>query len=207
MFNFTLPPLVVFDLDDTLYDYERANDQASSALISEFSSLAKVSKEIIAEHLVWARENVKHRLGSTASSHSRMLYISESFRLLKLPPDTGQFLHLEELFWKTFLADIELFPGAKELLELLKDQGISLALVTDLTSSIQYRKLNKLGLNGIFDIILTSEEVGGDKVSELSFRLLEELLGSVTLSTWFFGDSEFDRVQMNRSESIFFKKV
>ena len=79
--------------------------------------------------------------------------------------------------------------------------------MTDLTSSIQYRKINKLGLNGFFELIVTSEEAGGDKSTGLPFRLLEGSLKTDCNSAWFFGDSSFDRPIESNLETLFFKKV
>jgi putative hydrolase of the HAD superfamily len=147
MSNLIRPSLVVFDLDGTLYDYDEANAIASSTLLREFSQSAGVSKDAISDAMSRARMNVKNRLGSTAASHSRLLYISEAYRLLKLHPDTGQLIALEEIFWKTFLDNIKLFGNVEALLSILKKDCIPLALITDLTSNIQYKKATTLSLN------------------------------------------------------------
>jgi putative hydrolase of the HAD superfamily len=207
MRNLELPSLVVFDLDDTLYDYEKANRCALNELIIALSEYGNLGKEEAASAISASRAIVKRRLGKTASSHSRILYISESFRQLQLKPNTEKFVGFEELYWNAFLEDIQLFQGAEKLLKFFQKSGIRLALVTDLTSSIQYRKISKLGLNGFFELIVTSEEAGGDKSTGLPFRLLESLMETDCSSAWFFGDSSFDRPIQSNLETLFFKKV
>lgn len=207
MSKLVVPSLVVLDLDNTLYDYESANLAALTILTKNFAGLAGQYENEVKRALTDARSNVKLRLGETASSHSRILYISEAFRVLNLRPNPKLYIQLEEIFWETFLHKIELFPRVEEFLELIKVERIPLALVTDLTSTIQYRKLIKLGIDSYFDFILTSEEVGADKSSGIPFKTLTETFMQITDNSWFIGDSNFDRPITLGSSSYFFKKT
>jgi len=201
------PSLVVFDLDNTLYDYDQPNTFATETLIQKISSETAIDTLEVKSALEASRLNVKQRLGNTASSHSRLLYISEVYRLLNLIPDAEQFLNLEELFWGSYLSQMEIFPGVIEFMKLLEKRDIPLAMVTDLTSNIQYRKLLKLGLSSYFDFILTSEEAGGDKSSGLPFELLHKFFSTPLSSAWFIGDGEFDHPVTTKSDAIFFRKA
>ena len=127
------PSLVVFDLDNTLYDYDQPNTFATETLIQKISSETAIDTLEVKSALEASRLNVKQRLGNTASSHSRLLYISEVYRLLNLIPDAEQFLNLEELFWGSYLSQMEIFPGVIEFMKLLEKRAIPLAMVTDLT--------------------------------------------------------------------------
>lgn len=201
------PSLIVFDLDNTLYDYDRPNAFATQTLIQRISFKTAIDTLEVKSALDASRLNVKQRLGHTASSHSRLLYISEVYRLLNLTPDVEQFLSLEELFWDAYLSKMELFTGVIEFIQLLKKQVIPLAIVTDLTSNIQYQKLLKLGLSSCFDFILTSEEAGGDKSSGFPFELLSKICSAPLSSAWFIGDGEFDSPVIADDRPIFFRKV
>jgi len=207
MNSLKVPSIVIFDLDDTLYDYEESNEIATKALIQGIAAYACLNENAVANALYSSRAIVKQRLGQTASSHSRLLYISETFRQLRLRPDTDEFVKLEEVYWETFLSKINLFPGVEKLLESLMELHIPLALVTDLTSQIQYRKISRLKLNGFFDYILTSEESGGDKPSGRSFEILQKDLIGILRPVWFFGDSNFDFPEGTSHEFSFFRKT
>ncbi len=207
MTNLKRPSMVVFDLDDTLYDYSERNIVASQALIEGICSFTNLQELKVIQALEISRATVKARLGKTGSSHSRLLYISDTFRRLTLPPNTDQMIALEELFWEAFLSDIHLYPGAEHFLTSLTDEGIPLALVTDLTSNIQYRKINKLGLNEKFAFVLTSEEAGGDKPTDKPFIILESEMNTYLQNVWFFGDSDFDVPRDTEYQKTFFKKV
>jgi putative hydrolase of the HAD superfamily len=95
---FAFPTIAIFDLDQTLYDYKSADLKASQELISALSKFASIEKQEASSALSRARVQVKARLGKTASSHSRLLYITEGFRILKLRPDSRQFLNLEQIY-------------------------------------------------------------------------------------------------------------
>ena len=207
MLKLPRPSIIVFDLDNTLYDYDQPNTFATQALIEKISSQTLIETSEVENALEASRLNVKRRLGETASSHSRLLYIVEVYRLLNLFPNAEHFLNLEELFWGSYLSQMQLFPGVNDFIQLLKKQDIPLALVTDLTSNIQYRKLIKLGLDSCFDFILTSEETGGDKSTGLPFELLSKICSTPLANTWFIGDGKFDQPAIPNAGAIFFRKA
>jgi putative hydrolase of the HAD superfamily len=206
MLNLELPSLVVFDLDDTLYEYEKPNIVASEAIAKIISSRTELSGSEVKQALQDARTRVKERLGDTASSHSRLLYISEVFRLLRVRPDPIFFTQAEELFWSRFLDEITISPGAKDLIHKFESLRIPIALVTDLTSQIQYRKLEKLGLSNSFDIIITSEDSAGDKSTGKPYKLLANMIDELPRNTWFIGDGIHDFDETLIGSGVFFKK-
>lgn len=190
---FATPSLVVFDLDDTLYPYKPCNIAGEKALNSMGAKETGTTESEFKNALVTARKNVKSRLGQTASSHSRLLYIHEALALLNFSSQPSLPLLLEQEFWRSYLLEMKLRPGAEELLAALRFNHIPIALVTDLTLQIQLRKLVYLGLDSFFDFIVASEEVSGDKISKKPFRLLANRVPSNLLdNVWFIGDGIHD---------------
>ena len=189
---FELPDLVVFDLDNTIYEYAPCNKIAQSHLSEYLSELYGMSGSELNKSLAAARKLVKKRIEG-ASSHSRHLYISEFLhtRGIKLDPNT--LLEAAERYWSAFLSKMQLAPGVIDLLTSLRYRQIPIALVSDLTLEIQYRKLVRLGVDSFFDFIVVSEETTLDKQSGRPFDLLiERLNGREYKSVWFIGDSESD---------------
>jgi putative hydrolase of the HAD superfamily len=203
---FLLPDLVVFDLDNTFYDYESAHEIALSVLFQDSRLSSNIS---VAEVYKTARTNVKNRLGSSASSHSRLLYLAEYFSLLKIEFNTSDLLELEELYWGTFLSEIVAFPSSIKFVDELLAKEIDCALVTDLTAAIQYRKIETLDLVDKFQYVVTSEEAGGDKSTLLPWKLLDERTQLNTYSTiWYIGDSKHDlNPSMRRPQDVAFLKT
>jgi putative hydrolase of the HAD superfamily len=84
---------------------------------------------------------------------------------------------------------MKLFPNALDLLETLRVRGIPMALITDLTTQIQLRKISYLGLESYFDAVITSEESGSEKPAAAPFELAKEHLGISISHAWFIGDN------------------
>jgi FMN phosphatase YigB (HAD superfamily) len=203
---FLRPDLVVFDLDNTFYDYESAHEIALSVLLEDFRLSSNIEA---AEVYNTARTNVKFRLGSSASSHSRLLYLAECFALLKMEFNTSDLLDLEELYWGTFLRVMVAFPTSVKFVDELLAKEIKCALVTDLTAAIQYRKIENLNLVNKFQYVVTSEEAGGDKSTLLPWKLLDERTQLNSYSTiWYVGDSKHDfNPSMRRPRDFAFLKI
>ena len=201
---FKRPELAIFDLDNTLYDYEIANATGEAALNSFLSKHLGRTEIEISHLLEESRQRVKGRLGSTASSHSRLLYIRDLLVQLNIHTNAAFALECEQVFWREYLQKTKLFSGVEELFSVLRLAKTRLVLLTDLSLQIQLRKLAWLGLDKTFELIITSEEAGGDKKTGLPEALLREYVLPVE-ETWSVGDKDWDHIFPG--ESKFFKKM
>ena len=192
-----------FDLDNTLYDYEKAHSPAQDALVVFLSSQLRLKPQNVSLGLETARLSVKERLGNTASSHSRLLYVSEYLRTLRCHSQIELTLSGESIYWNTYLSEMRLFDQVHNFLLFTRSCGYINALVTDLTTSIQMRKLRYLGVDTVFDLVVTSEEAGGDKSTGMPERFLKDLIGEV--EGFSIGDVDSDHIFPN--STVFFKKV
>ncbi len=192
-----------FDLDNTLYDYDKAHLPAQDALVAFLSSQLRAKPQNVSRELETARLSVKERLGSTASSHSRLLYISEYLRTMKCYSQIELSLSGESIYWNTYLREMRLFDEVQNFLLFTRGSGYVNALVTDLTTSIQMRKLRYLGVDTLFDLVVTSEEAGGDKSTGMPELFLKDLIGEV--EGFSIGDVDTDHIFPN--STTFFKKV
>ena len=142
-----------------------------------------------------ARQDIKNRLGSVASSHSRLLYMQRVLELLGLGSQVLMALDFEQTYWRSFLSKAELFEDVKELLDDLRLLGIPTAIVTDLTAQIQFRKVVYFGLDHFSDYIVTSEEAGFDKPHKAPFELAMKKLGVSGDNIWMIGDNAVNDVK------------
>jgi len=194
------PAAVLFDLDDTFYPYDPANAAAMRAVYEKIEASLNLSGPAVQEAFASARGDVKKRLGKTASSHSRLLYFQRMMELLGLKSQPLMALDLEQTYWRTFLLHAELFPRAMEVLIEFRALGIPLAIVTDLTAQIQFRKLVHFNIDRYFDVVVTSEEAGVDKEGLDPFRLAMEKLDLAPDSpAWVIGDNPCDTVAPKRA--------
>ena len=189
----TSPTSVFIDLDNTLYDYQAREKKARRDLFAKVSHDLRISTQKISKAYDSARTQVKFRNGDTASSHSRLCYISEMFVQLGLRQKPEQILELENTYWQSYLSELQLDSEVNEFITLIRQRMVPLVLITDLTLEIQYRKLIRLNLGSSFDFIVASEECGGDKISGLPFTLgFSRLSESELQFPWFIGDSIHD---------------
>jgi putative hydrolase of the HAD superfamily len=185
-----LPSLVIFDLDDTLYPYEPCHRAGTAAVVAFATRELGVKDRAFLDVWDGARKRVKSRLGETGSSHSRLLYGHEAIEMLGLRSQPALALALEQEYWREYLLAAKLRPGARDLLSSLRYNNIPIAIVTDLTAQIQFRKLVHLELDQVVDHVVTSEEATGDKLTLEPFRVLFDRLPRQDGNhVWFVGDS------------------
>tara|TARA_B100000700_G_C14768243_1_gene725469 strand:+ start:114 stop:869 length:756 start_codon:yes stop_codon:yes gene_type:complete len=204
-----LPEAVLFDTDNTLYDYYPANHKAVSAVADKINNLIGVTSKDFYSAYSLARNQIKTELGTIASSHSRLLYFQRVLEILGFKAQLMIALDLEQTFWRTFLSNAPLFPGVLELLQLLRLHNIPIAIITDLTSHIQLRKLTYFNLEDTFDAVVTSEEAGADKPDRRNFELtLKKLNLSNKNHTWMIGDNpKTDILGGKTIDAITFQKL
>lgn len=143
--------VIVFDLDDTLYN---ELDYLKSAYI-------EISKEVQPNN--W--KQLYTRLFSLYRNKQDVFdFISITFRLDK-----------KELIqkYRNHIPNISPFYGVIDTLQKVKNRKGKLAIITDGRSVTQRNKLKKLGLLPYFDHIIISEEIGTEKPNELNFKNVE----------------------------------
>jgi len=186
------PDAVIFDTDNTLYEYKPANQKAEEAVERKVKDLLGISSTLYRRTYTQSKKEIKKQLGKTASSHSRLLYFQRFLEILGFKAQLMSALDLEQTFWRTFLANAPLFPGVNELLDYLRLNNISIAIVTDLTSHIQMRKMTYFNLEDTFDAFVTSEEIGADKPDYRNFELVLNKLGLTKENhIWMVGDNPY----------------
>ncbi len=176
---------LLLDIDNTLYDYNKAHGKAKSNVIDYCSNNFNVSSNQIISAYETGRKKVHIELSETAASHNRLLYFQKMCELLKINP-LQHALDLYNTYWDTFLNHMEPFENMYTLLE--KYNG-KICLVTDLTAHIQYRKIQKLNLDNYCNQIVTSEEAGREKPHPYVFMMALQKLNLQAHEVCMIGDS------------------
>ncbi len=195
----TRPAVVLFDTDNTLYEYGPAHAAALGATRDKAKRMLNLSADVFDEAYGKARQMVKQRLDGTASSHSRLLYFQRMLEILGLRTQMLLALDFEQAYWRTFLSTARLFPEVKDFLDDLRLADVTTVVVTDLTAQIQFRKIVYWGLDHFFDYIVTSEEAGIDKPNAAPFMLSLAKLERDTGPYWMIGDHAVNDIQGARA--------
>ena len=97
-------------------------------------------------------------------------------------------MQLETTYWGNFVRAIQPAEGLHELLELTREHGIPVVVLTDLTTSIQIRKLHHLQCLEFITGLVSSEDVGGDKPNPKFITYSQSNLGIGQGHWWIIGD-------------------
>jgi len=180
---------VIFDIDGTMYDYEACNRAAMDAMEQYVLKHMGIDGDTFRHTIVKAGQIMKERLGySCASVHNRLIRIQCMLEELEQPlfPFAQELYHL---YWDTVLEKMQPYPGLLEWMSVLKERGISVAVGTNMTALVQYRKLERLGVSSFIDWIVTSEEAGVEKPDRRFFELCRVKSGLASGECLFVGDS------------------
>ncbi|ELY40276.1 HAD family hydrolase [Natronorubrum tibetense] len=163
---------VLFDFDDTFYPYSPCNEAGKEAALETARKLGyEFDRDSFEAFYQTGRRAVKREISGTAASHERFLYFKQALEQHAGRPKPADALALGEAYWGAYVEEMALFPGVEETLETLRENGIDVAIVTNLTTRIQLEKLAALGLEAHIDLLLTSEETGQEKPGSVMFSL------------------------------------
>ena len=105
---------VIFDIDNTLYDYDSAHLSGMKALTAYCIKEFKISEKQVLSCYDKAMKIMSERIGTdSAAIHSRMLRFQCMTELLSQP----LFPHVENMYhayWDTMIANAEIIEGDKE---------------------------------------------------------------------------------------------
>jgi len=180
---------VLFDLDDTLYDYHYAHDKALNAVYPILAKKIKISKKKFFVLYNMANDEIKNELAGTASSHNRVLYFQRIIEKTHNTVEPKIILKMYKIYWDTFLNNMKFGKGVMQTLKKLQEMKIKVAIVTDLTAHIQLRKIEKLKLTKYIDFLVTSEEAGSEKPNAIMFLLALNKLNVLPSEAIMIGDN------------------
>ncbi len=179
---------VIFDLDDTLYEYVTPNKVAMNKVFELVQTKENIPYEEVKTAFYKARQKNQKLLLGRAASHNRLLYFQKTLEELNCPSVKLAF-EMYNVFWDTFLENIALFDGVQELFDELIKKDIKICILTDLTAHIQFRKLIKLDIADKISFLVTSEEVGAEKPHPIIFHTALEKLNLTKNEVIMVGDS------------------
>lgn len=182
---------VVFDLDDTLYAFERPggpNDAALRALAEYAAPKVGVSPEAFVDEVAASLRAQKERTGpDNPGYHSRCVRYARILEARGLPLRLA--LDFVAVYWRELFARIRPAPGAADLLRACRARGLRVGLGTDMTAIEQFRKLETLGLLDLVDFVASSEEAGIEKPNPGLFDLVVEKARCAPAEILFVGDN------------------
>lgn len=179
---------VLFDLDNTLYDFNTVHRQALRAMAEYGESRFDIPARRFLLAYQQADQQLKKEQPFAAACHNRVIIAQRMLEMLELPSLVTP-LELYETYWGTILRAIKPMDGAVELLSRLHRQHVRTGICTDMTTHIQHRKIAALGLASYLDVMVTSEEAGVEKPNPKIFHDCLRKLDVAPNEAFFIGDS------------------
>lgn len=180
---------VIFDLDNTLYDYDQSHVYGMKSLAEYCQNAFGMSAEETEQCYRKANRIVIDRIGTdTASIHNRLIRTQCMLELLGQPlfPHALKMYHA---YWDESIRQTKPSPGVIDFLKGLKERNIRTGVGTDMTAFIQYRRIEQSGAAPYIDFVVTSEEAGVEKPDYHLFELCVQKAGVRPEECIFIGDN------------------
>ncbi len=190
---------LVFDIDNTLYDYDAAHAVAFRAVADYARQAFGLSAEAFAAlHREGDRILRSHTGSVCAAVHNRLIRYQLMLEQIGKP-----LIHAPKMadsYWSVFLAAMKPVPGVAECLAELKAAGYTIGIGTNMTADYQFAKLERLKLLEYIDFFVSSEEAGAEKPDSRLFALCVEKAGCAPEECVFVGDNlEWDILGAGRA--------
>jgi HAD superfamily hydrolase (TIGR01509 family) len=180
---------ILLHLDNTLYVFEPCHKAGYNACKKAAKDKYGIDSKTFDSGWEFGRNKVHKDLAGQGASHSRLLYLQKLYEKIFGKTNPEFTLEMEEIYWITYLKTMKLKPGMEAFLKRVKEENISVCLVTNLTAREQMRKWIQLDLSMYVDFLVTSEEAGVEKPEAAIFQLAIEKMGLNNKEVIMIGDS------------------
>ena len=189
-----LPPAIIFDMDDTILSDDKAAEKCWRQVCADMWDRIQsgTPEQFLADiteirRWYWADPD-RIRKSSLNLALARRELLSMAFERHGIMDDT-LLEEMSEAYQKLKAATIELIPGALDTLRSLRSSGIRLGLITNGDAAGQRAKVQKAGLEPLFDSILVAGEFGAAKPDPRVFLHTLERLHAESHEAWMVGDN------------------
>ena len=183
---------VMFDLDGTLLD-------RSASLINFVSWQARgMLRSQIYDRALFVDRFIKLDANGSVCQDEVYKSLIDEFSITGWSVD--ELLTSYELCFSGFCQPKQ---GAIEAVNILKNMGLKLALISNGKSPFQERNFNSLGISHLFDAVIISEAVGLRKPDRAIFKLASKILAVKPDRTVFVGDNPLADIKGSKDVGMY----
>ena len=159
---------IFWDLDHTLWDFDRNSDLTFNKILNENNIKVNVPSFLKTYHPINRKYWDLYRLNKVSKAHLRYSRLSDTFKELCIEVSDDQINKLS-IDYINHLSDFNyLIPNALTILENFHS-NYNMHIITNGFKEVQNKKLEKSGLSKYFKTITISEDVGFKKPSKEIF--------------------------------------
>jgi len=180
-----------FDLDRTLWDFERNSQETLKGLFADCDLGAKGKGGFAAFNAIYQKENAQCWADYRAGRMEKEVLRSERFKRALQGFGIQDEGLAETMGWeyvKRGPHQRHLLPGSLEVLEALRGRGHDIHILTNGFSEVQHIKVENTGISNWIDALLTSEELGSLKPARSCFDAALKVTGASVQQAWMIGD-------------------
>jgi HAD superfamily hydrolase (TIGR01549 family) len=180
---------IIFDLDNTLLNFELCERQAILGALKDCAvslDLNGVSETIFLQ--VFETYNSKYWRQRETFSPNELIEMSYRSTLARLDIQTDQISNLSQSFWHIFNHSAVMEPDVNEVLTVLA-RNYRLAVITNGFVSAQLPRMQAAGIEHFFEEVVVSEAIGFAKPSAEIFHHALSKLDLTPAEVLYVGDS------------------
>lgn len=181
---------IFFDLDRTLWDFDRNSEAALQHILAEEKLIPRV-ESFDRFHKVYIQQNAHlwklYGRGKIKKDELRYERFRATLNKFKIR-DEALTRRIGDAYVQLSPRQTALFPNTLETLKELKKLGFNLHIVTNGFQEVQLVKLENCGLHAFFDIIICSEMIGKNKPDPAIFKFAMKEAGALPADSLMIGD-------------------
>ncbi len=160
---------IFFDLDHTLWDFDKNSEKAFSQIFQK--DFPKIDSQDFIKVYVPINQAVwkLYQKDEITSDQLRYMRLKQSFDALKIEISDSQIDEIANEYIRLLPENNHLFEGTIEVLDYLKP-NYSLHIITNGFAEVQDKKLNNSGIRKYFETITNSENAGAKKPNPVIFN-------------------------------------
>lgn len=183
---------VLFDLDDTLFDHQHCYRQALQSVYDHYQPLQ--AKGFSGLEAVY--QTILEAFHARAVAGEITLKQARALRMQAIFADYGMDITIEQAqqidvdyYRYAYLTARRSVPGARELLEKIRERGLTIGIITNHVLDEQMDKLAAIDLTDLVDVVIAAGEVGVSKPDPPIFHVLLDAVQCRPNETVLIGDS------------------
>lgn len=185
------PSVLFFDLDRTLWDFERNSLETLKGLYADCGLEGRGEGSFEAFNSVYQKENEQCWAEYRAGRMQKEVLRSERFKRALSGFGVEDLELAEHMGWQYVERgphQRHLLPGSLEVLRALRERGHDIHILTNGFSEVQHIKVENTGIAPWIDSLLTSEELGHLKPARACFDAALQATGTQGGEAWMIGD-------------------
>lgn len=185
---------VIFDIDNTLFDFVQMNDISSEAAIDAMLKAGLgVSKKKALERL----RDLHSELGLEDPQIFQKFLIDVIGHV-----DYGLLGHGVNAYRKKRIGHLKPYPGAVKVLKTLKKRGFVLGIISDAPKINAWLRLTAMDLDDYFDVVITKDDVKAEKDTKKPFLVMMKHLKIDPKDCLMIGDRASRDVKMAKESGM-----